>query len=542
MKRNHIKLLVCLGACLIGQTSSLQAQKDLPTETVEIIKDFDVRLLESEKIGITPQLPPVSADPKQQTYSISPQPLSLKYEAPTLRPVGLKREKNEEVYKGYAKLGAGVPLAFYGEAGYAFGKKNVYDFRAWVKHHSVKSGALENQRFMNNDAAIGGTYFLTKNTAIDGNLGYSYDRIHYYGYDHNLIELSEEGTRQNYKLFNADVRLYNSERSDLDLNYFIQPKFYYLTDFFTNKETGFDFKMGATKWFSEKHPFRIVLRTDFTNFNDTATYTLNNVYIQPSFTLHFDRLKLKLGANFASNRDLWHIFPDAELTVRVVGDGLQVFGGATGDLRKNTYRSLTEYSPWLVNDLDRLSNTKYQNYYGGIKGDLGWLDYSVQGGYAISSRMALFQPVFTKAFVQFQPLYDSVQIVNFQGQIKLKPNKNLDVTGTLSQSIFEPSRQAKAWGIPGLEGNFGAIYRLLEGKASAKAELYLADKISYKAQDGLADKSGALIDLNIGGTYQITKNFGAFLDLNNVLNNKRERWHAYPTLGMNVLGGITIKF
>jgi hypothetical protein len=522
--------------------TTIWAQKDLPTETVEIIKDFEVRLLESEKLDVTPQLPPVSSDPKKQDYNVTPQPLTLKYDAPTLRPVSLKREKNEDAYKGYAKLGAGVPLAFYGEAGYAFGKKGVYDARAWVKHHSIKAKTIENQQFMNNDALIGGTYFLSKNTALDGNIGYSFDRLHYYGYDHSRFTFSEEGTRQDYKLATADARLYNSARSDLDLNYFMQPKLYYLTDFFGNKETGLDFRMGATKWFNEKHPFNLVIRTDFTRFDDSVIHNLNNIYLQPSFTMHFDAFKFKIGGNFVSNRDTWNIFPDAELTVRVLGDGLQAFAGAEGDLRKNTYRSLTEYCPWLVNDLDNLYNTKYQNYYGGIKGDLGWIEYSAQGGFGTSSRMALFQPVYTKDFVQFSPIYDSVTIVNMQGQVRLKPMKNLSVTGTVSNSIFETTNEAKAWGIPSLEANIGAVYQLLEGKASAKAEVYLADGIHFRNEADLASRGKALADVNLGGTYQITKNIGAFLDLNNVLNNRRQRWHQYPQFGMNVLGGVAIKF
>ncbi len=522
--------------------ASVQAQKDLPTETVEIIKDFEVRLLETEKLDMTPQLPPVSNEVKKQNYSVSPRPLNLKYEAPTLRPVSLKREKNEPSYKGYAKLGAGIPTAFYGEAGYAFGKKEVYDFRAWLRHHSAKASTLENQQFMNNDANLGGTYFLNKNTAVDGNIGYSFDRFHYYGYDHDRFNLSEQGTRQDYKLFSADARLYNSQRSDLDLNYYIQPKLYYLTDFFSNKETGFDMRMGATKWFKEKHPFTLVLRTDFTRFDDTVVFNLNNVYLQPSFTFHHDFFKLKVGGNFASNRDTWSVFPDAELTVRAMGDGLQIFAGAEGDLRKNTFRSLTEYCPWLVNDLENLYNTKYNNYYGGVKGDLGWLEYTAQAGYAISSQMALFQPVFTRDYVQFTPVYDSVQAFNLQGTVKLVPMKNLTVTGTVSNSVFETTRESKAWGIPSLEGNIGAVYQLLEGKARAKAELYFADGIHFRTESAQNARGKGLYDLNLGGTYQITKNIGAFLDLNNLLNNKRQRWHQYPMFGTNILGGVTIRF
>jgi hypothetical protein len=32
------------------------------------------------------------------------------------------------------------------------------------------------------------------------------------------------------------------------------------------------------------------------------------------------------------------------------------------------------------------------------------------------------------------------------------------------------------------------------------------------------------------------------LDVNNLLNQKRQRWENYPTFGMNILGGISARF
>jgi outer membrane receptor protein involved in Fe transport len=51
-----------------------------------------------------------------------------------------------------------------------------------------------------------------------------------------------------------------------------------------------------------------------------------------------------------------------------------------------------------------------------------------------------------------------------------------------------------------------------------------------------------LFDLGIGGSYWFTNNIGVFLDINNILNNKRARWANYPTIGTNFLGGVTVKF
>jgi hypothetical protein len=537
-KSGVLTALFCCCAAL------LSAQKEqLPTESVDVFKDFEVNLLESDKINVAPSLPPLDTSTKRQNYQIPPKPLVVNYDAPKLRPIGMKAGRKEDIYNGYVKAGGGVPSSLYGEAGYFLNYKDQFDGKVWFRHHSLNaSKSVENQRFFNNDFLLNGTYLLKNNLAVEGKVGYSADRYHYYGYPDSL-DLDPEGVRQNFKIFDLGARVFNSQRTDNDLNFHAAPKLYTMSDFYSNSERGFDFNFGATKWFAEKHPLRLNIRTDFTTYEDTVTQKLNNIYLQPSFTFHSDVFKIKIGGNFASNRDVFSIFPDAELTLRIFGDGIQLFAGASGDLRKNTYRSIAEYNPFIQMRGSELKNTRYDNYYGGIKGNLGWLDYNAQVQYAKASDLALFQTLFeTGAPTRFRVLYDTVNIFSLQGTVKFTPIPGLNISGTLAQSVFDLNNEKDAWGLPGLEGNFSAAYSVLEGKAVAKASLYIADRIAHLADDGRPDEGGALIDLSLGGTYQFSKNFGAFVDINNLLNNRRERWADYPTIGTNFMIGLTARF
>lgn len=538
----NLKFQALVLLCFAATAAFAQPGKDLPTESVEVVKEFDARLLETNKISVTPLLPALDTTTKKQAYDVSPKPLAIKYEAPKLRPVGMKTTGKEKIYNGWVKAGVGVPTSFLGEGGYYFGKKDKYDAKAWVRHHSMNAKNRENQRFMNNDAQLSGNYYINQNTAVEGKIGYSFDRVHYYGYDDDSLSFDAEAVRQDFKMPEISLRLYNSERTSTDLNYYIQPRFYALNDFYSNKETGFDLTMGATKWFAEKHPFRMNIRTDFTKFRDTATQNLNNIYLQPSFTFHANFLKAKIGGNFVSNRDVWSVFPDAELVLRIWGDGIQIFGGATGDLRKNTYRSIAEYNPFIQIRGSQLKNTRYLNYFGGVKGNLGWLEYSGQVNYGDARDLALFANDTLAVPTRFGVRYDTVQIFNIQGTVKFSPIKNLTISGTLSQSVFELENEEAAWGLPGLEGNFTGTYSLLEGKATIKAECYIADRIRYIGDGGEAAKDNALFDLSLGGTYHFSKNAGVFLDINNLANNKRQRWHNYPIYGTNIMLGVQAKF
>ena len=522
------------------------AQKELEGDNVTVIKDFDARLLESNKLSVPPSLPPLDTNTQLQNYVVPPRPLTVQYDAPKLRPIGMKAGAKEEAYNGFAKAGAGAPKTFWGEFGYYFAAKEKFDGKVWFRHHSLDASKnIDNQRFSNNDFLLNGNYYINEQIAAEAKVAVSADRFHFYGYPHDsLHEYSRDRTLQKFNLVNVGGRVYNKERNSNDLNFSVAPQFYVLNDYYSNKESGFDLNMSATKWFAEKHALRLAIRTDMTKFHDTLTQRLNNIYLQPSFTFHSDIVKIKVGGNFASNRDVFSIFPDAELALRVFGDGIQIFAGANGDLRKNTYRTLSDYSPFVQIRETKLKNTRFDNYYAGVKGNLGWLDYSGQVNYSKASDLALFQTQYTSEDItRFHVMYDTVKISNIQGTIKFSPLKDLVLTGTLSQNfIMDPVREFKAWGLPKLEGNFGAVYTALDGKAILKGNLYTADGIWFLDSEGTARRSEVLLDLNVGGSYYFSKNIGAFLDINNILNNRRERWRDYPTVGLNFLAGITARF
>jgi len=545
----HHKILLA-AVLLLSVSQATFAQKELEGDNVTVVKAFDAQLLEANKINVPPTLPPLDTSTQAQNYTVPPHPSSIKYDPPKLRPLGLKAAPKEAAYNGFAKLGAGVPNTLYGEAGYYFKAKDKFDGRIWLKHHQLSADkAIENQKFQKTQGLISTNIFLPNNLATQVNLGYTYDKVHFYGYDHDSLEFTPERTRQDYKILDLGARLYNSQRNDMDLNFNVAPKFYLLNDYYSNQETHFDFGMSATKWFNEKHALRVHIRPDLTRFTDTFEQKLNNIYLQPSFTLHFDFMQLKLGGNFVNNRDVFSIFPDAELNLRVWGDGVQAFVGITGDLRKNTFRTLSEYNPFIQIRGAKLRNTRWDNYYGGVKGNFGWLEYNGQIGYSKASDLALHQTLFTpEGITRFQVIYDTVKIFSLQGTIKVTPIKDLTITGTLSQNVYDTQTtetsadELSPWGLPEIEGNFSAVYSLLEGKANVKTSLHLADRITFLNEAGVREKSQTLVDLSLGGSYYFTKNIGVFLDINNLLNNKRERWYRYPTVGTNFMGGVVARF
>ncbi|MEL6845333.1 MAG: hypothetical protein AAFP02_19170, partial [Bacteroidota bacterium] len=101
---------------------------DLPGGEVEVIKNFDARLLDTEKVKIKPDLPPLDTSTQRLTYAIPTKLMPLEYLPPRIRPVAIRTEKNSKGFKGYAKLGYGIPNSPYGEVGYRSFVQDQYDF------------------------------------------------------------------------------------------------------------------------------------------------------------------------------------------------------------------------------------------------------------------------------------------------------------------------------------------------------------------------------------------------------------------------------
>lgn len=554
-------LLCCLGAFHVAI-----AQEDLPSEEVEVIKDFDARLIETEKVEISPTLPKQENTTKTQVYNIPPRSLQVEYLPPKIRPLAMRRDKLPKQYNGFYKLGYGIPSSPYIEGSYY----TFYDKRLNVggrfKHHSANFQNVENQRFANNEAELKGTYFLGQGYAASGNIGYTADQVHYYGYNaaldaDTLLGINREQVRQNFRTFNLGGQFFNGERTQGDINYKAGFNFYNRQDNFATSETGFDLNFGVTKWIAERHSLNIGISTDLTTYKDgdrgnadSLRQKLNNFYLTPNFTYHADAFKVRIGANLAAVDGEFNFFPNVEASANVVGNKFTVFAGAKGNLRKNTMRSLTEYNPFIktFGSLE-IRNTDYNHFYGGIRGAFGAFSYKGQAGFKSAKNLALFindyQDFITinntsdqVSLNRLEVLYDDVNIFNIQGNIGATLLKDLDVSATVSINAYDPEVQEKAWHLPLTEANFTARYKMLEEKLSLRGELFIANGVPYLREDGVADNLNLLSDLSVGAEYELTQNLSAFIDINNLLDNRRERWNSYDTYGLNVLLGITGQF
>jgi len=371
--------------------------------------------------------------------------------------------------------------------------------------------------------------------------------------------VNREQVKQTFNTLKLGGSFFNGERTQGDLNYKAGFNFYNRKDNFATKETGFDAHFGVTKWIADKHALNVGLKTDITSYKDgdranadSLKQKLNNFYLTPSFTYHADAFKIKFGANLVAVDGEFNFFPDVEASANIVGNKFTVFAGAEGSLQKNTMRSLTDYNPFVKTFGSlQIRNTDYNHFYGGIRGAFGAFNYKGQAGFKNVKNLALFLNDYADFITtnagevslnRLEVLYDDGNIFNIQGSLEATLFKNFDLAGTVSVNAYDMEVQEKAWHLPATEFNVNATYKMLEEKLLLKGELFVANGLPYITPEGNSDNLNALLDVSAGAEYILTDNFSAFLNINNLLDNNRERWNSYQTYGLNVMIGIQGRF
>lgn len=547
LKTNNSLLIGCLLIFFSGQLAFAQ---NLDTEQVEVIKNFDARLLDAERINIAPQLPALDTAIRKQTYSVNERTLNVEYLPPKIRPLAMKRDALADSYEGFIKAGAGFPTSFYFDGSYNVVTEDNLDFGISAFHHSANNDSqIENQSFSFTNAQAMGTYYFEQGFAINGKLGYTIDNVFFYGYndlneqfDSTLFSFEGEQVKQSFTTFEAAANIFNGERTVADFNYDAGFDLYFLEDDFASRETGFKMNFMGIKWFNDAHPLKIELITDFTFFRDSSSQNLHNFFLKPNYTYHADKFTAKIGANVASSDDEFFFFPDIELSAQIADNLLGAFVGAEGSLQKNNFRNLTEYNPFVVSRFP-IRNSSYYHYYGGVKGNFQGITYRAQAGYKTVDNLALFNlGNDLDSIPRFDVQYDTVDVVSISANITAPLFQGFELTGTLTQNFYSPQNKDKAWHLPATSLNIGASYKTLEDRLTLTGEFFLENGVPFQNAEGQSENLNALFDISAGAEYRVSEKFGVFAQINNLANNKRQRWRRYPVYGLNVLAGLVAKF
>lgn len=531
MQIKYFVLLLAIafsGVCL-GQ--------EAPSTVVE--SPIEVHPENAEKVSTVPVTP--EEGPVELDYQHDPMPAitRLDFGEPQIRVRGLPSPKNEEInpQSFYLRAGFGTPMSPLAEISYHLSENERVEFGITYRHHSARSQSNDLMRFSRHHATIQGAYFLEQGIGVGGELSYDWYGLRFFGTDNSDSSFTENDLTQRFSRFSGKARVFNSVPNELGINYGLDFGLYALGDHFLSSELGIDLLVKANKRFSERFSARLDAGMEWVSFSDTSTQKVLVPFAQPAIFFNTGGFRAKVGGWIGSDAGTFFGSPDVELSYNFFNGGFAIFAGWNGGVRLNSFDRLTRYNPFL-NSVVEIRNTRWQERFGGVRGSSNGISYEARFAQRPMNVMPMFINDGRAGYGRFDVLYDTLSMLTISGNVSFNRIKNFTATFQAAYHLYNETN----WGLPNLDANLILRYFALKKKLLLKSEFYTMSGVNFVSEVGETDVIAPLYDLNFGVEYNINKNFGLFLDLNNVLNTKRERWFRYPQFGFNLMGGVTVKF
>lgn len=533
-KSSALLLLLVIGHVIVAQ--------NLPSEEVEVIKSFDARLANAERLDVNPQLPAFDTTVLDYNFSVQERTIPHTYSPPALRALGVPRPPDEDHYNAFLRGGYGWPSSPLVDAHYTYNNEDNFSFLLDAQHYSVdNSSNLEHQFMMENDVRAETKFIATDALGINAYVDYALDRYDLYGYDHEVDSLSDFEAERRYNTFEIGLGLENPAPNAAAIDYEAGIFYRNHKDNRASGENTTGFTGQASKWFNEKNPLTLKFGGTLTTFNDTLDKKLNNFFAIPTFSFYKENWSAKIGAHWANSGSEHYFYPEIELQARLMDSRLIGFIGSDGGLQAHTFYHLSQFNPYVNSKIDSLLNTSQLNIYGGVKGKVDKLQYQASINYSFLENLRMFIASPEK-LPFFDPVYDNGSTLGLDLSASYQAMPNLELSGIISYKIYSLDSFENAWHLPNLVIDSRVSYNTLNKDLTVWTGIRYQNGVPVPGENGETDRLNGLFDVSLGADYYFSNHFGVFVHGYNLTNNTNQRWVGYPVIGTNVLGGLLVRF
>jgi hypothetical protein len=546
MRYKKLVFLLVLGSGYAGV--NLRAQDSTKRRTIDITSSFKPVLREAVKINFNAAPPAVDTARPRLTYSIPAQYLYLSYRPGEMKPVALQRDTmNPWVNSNYIKFGVGSVYFPYVRTGFSFGDGKTSFLNAFVNYDDSK-GSLAYQKASVTDIRLDGTFKTPSNLEWNAGLGYKGD-IHYmYGFQPDTLKYNSDQLRMNFQTVDAHISMHNTIPTEFGLLYHPDLKLSYFTDALNPKGTEANtvLDLPLEKQIGKNYAFDLGFTADLTHYSlpSGSAAQNNNVYlVKPGFLVKTHNLFLQAAITPSWSNGSFYLLPNFLADISTSDQRFSLQLGWIGYYDKGSYQRFESINPWLAQP-DSLLNTRMQEAYGGFKGSISnHFAYAAKIGFLNYNNMPLFVNDSLNGGKDFVIRYEkSMAAVQFHGELSYLQAQDLEITASLNVLNFhDQNTEPKAWGMLPVEFNTHFKWQAFKD-FFAKLDLFAFKGGFYRSPDGAAFHGDNGLDMNAGVEFRIARHVDLWFQMNNIFNDKYQRWHQYPVYGFNVLGGIVYSF
>ncbi|SEI94688.1 hypothetical protein SAMN04487995_2675 [Dyadobacter koreensis] len=528
---------------------------EIESQTYEIVKEKSIEFAPANRLFDKVQPVPGTTNEKKVNYQIIDPNINIA--SPKLTPTVAAssdekaRQDQPDVLNNYIKLGAGNYGRFLGE-GFVSGRRgDDLVFTGQVKHLSAGNGPVDGKNSGNaaTNIQVGGKYIMST-YKVDGSLEYDRKNYYFYGYrpQPEGFVVNRDSIRQTVNQFGFNLGFENTDPS-VAVDYSVKTSLNTLSDRYDASELDWGTTLKASVPISESFFAQLEAAAFISQRVDALTYNRNLYRVKPTFKYTSDIFSITAGVNAVNQTDnqlninKTKAYPVLNIDVNPIS-GVHVFAGWNGDIVRNTLKSMLGENQWLGSNVLIVNTEKTSDIFAGVKGEVaGGFNYEGKVSYTQYRNFYNFNNSLVDVS-RFSIIYDPLKtkVLNISGQAGYTLN---DVfKSSLKANFYDYSMGSveEAWHRPDLTLNwFNAL--TISKKLFVTADFYLLKGIKAKDfQTGEVKKLPAIADLNLKIDYLLTRNFSAFVAINNLLGKEYQRYQYYPQQGLNFVGGLSFSF
>ncbi len=536
-------------------TSANAADTATPTTEVVITSSFKPSLRNASKVNFTAATPYIDTTKLTLTYHIPSQNLFFSYQPIPIKPLALASDSGFVwSHHQYIKAGYGNYSSPLIEAGASFGNGTKKMITAHGKYESAK-GNLPLQQYSKAGIDLLGIFTTKKNQEITSKLYWDNNSVYKYGFTPKTLKLNEDSLHQQYNTIGAEVGIENKVPTSYGIIYHPQLLFNYFGNSSSSaQETNLILKAPISKSLGKFFNLDLGATINITHFSaDTLPnqqVAINNNLFNFNTSLRFTtpNFKANIGLLPSWDNGLFNLLPNFTAEGKLMNKKLVIEAGWIGYYQKNTYKSLSTINNYLAPPTS-LFNTKTIEEYIGIKGSIdNHLTCNARLSFLQISNASLFVNDTTSGKTQDFLLLNepSIQALRLKGEISYAVQERLAILGGITYTQFtKMSVNNKAYGLIPLEINGSMRWKILND-LTLHSNLFIFDAGYYRNVSAThkfgSSKLNPAFDANVSAEFPVMKRLNAWVQFNNLFNNRYQRWNQYEVLGFQLLAGVVYSF
>lgn len=532
-----------IGLAMISLSfGQIQAQEEPVNglDTVRFSNNIIPEVTDAVKIPFHPQLHNVTDSIKIKEYHVPKYPFKFEYLPKKFKPLAFKKSREKALNTNLIKLGLGVPLVYDIEAYYSSDRSKDLVFGAYVDHYHLNGGTA-NRSVRTSDISLFGKKIFNKDI-IEANISFG-NYLHEFIDPDSLVAGRFGSTIPNVQNhLRAAGRIYNFKYEEDEIRYDLYGNLNYSTSSMYNAN-GINGHGGAivSNQLGTGMLF-IDLSNELILLNNESSSLTNITTLKTYYDLEGKDWKVRLGIMAALDQNAPLILPEFYSEKILVEKYLTTYSGWKGNIEGRDLERMLFINPyWDIASVE-LTNSYNNIKYAGFKGAHdSKLSYDIRFERNDVKNNLLFVTS-EDSMHKFESLYEDMSVTS--SILSLGYQLNDKFNSVLENRFYlynmASSTETQAWHMP----NY-AITWLNHYNIQDLIEVDLSILFQGETYNRVGDTeyiNDGFVDASLGIDYHYHKNLSIYLDINNILGTRYNIWYNYPTVGLNVIGGVKFSF